>query len=116
VFQGVQREIWNSAGGAGGGRAQIHNQDNPLLFFPYQEEGRPDRAGIISKPEDWNSKTDRKFDFRISDPKHFTWLLKAGYEGKDEFREPLKIGIWRETGDYGEPTRSKRQEQPRSGL
>ncbi len=32
------------------------------------------------------------------------------------FREPLKIGIWRETGDYGEPTRSKRQEQPRCGL
>jgi hypothetical protein len=32
------------------------------------------------------------------------------------FSEPLKIGIWRETGDYGEPTRSKRQEQPRCGL
>jgi alpha-galactosidase len=53
------------------------------LHMPHVKRHYAIRAGIISKPEDWNDEIDRKFDFRIAGPNHFTWLIKAEYEGRD---------------------------------
>jgi alpha-galactosidase len=41
------------------------------------------RAGIIEDDDEWSDKVDKKFDFLIAGPNHFTWLLKAEYDGKD---------------------------------
>lgn len=41
------------------------------------------RAGIIQNKTDYNEQIDREFDFRVAGVNHFTWLLKAEYEGKD---------------------------------
>ncbi|CAI6084194.1 glycoside hydrolase family 4 [Cohnella sp. JJ-181] len=41
------------------------------------------RAGIIADPGDFTAAIDRQFDFRVAGVNHFTWLLKAVYEGQD---------------------------------
>lgn len=40
-------------------------------------------AGIITDKSQYNEEIDSKFDFRIAGVNHFTWLLKAEYDGKD---------------------------------
>jgi len=40
-------------------------------------------AGIVSQQEDYTEQIDRKFDLRIAGPNHFTWMIKAEYEGRD---------------------------------
>jgi len=64
------------------------------------------RAGIINDGSEWSAEKDRKFDFRIAGPNHFTWLIKAEYEGKDvapQIAENLKREAAKETdgGDRG---------------
>ncbi len=39
------------------------------------------RAGIIQDRREFTEEIDRKFDFRVAGVNHFTWLLKAEYEG-----------------------------------
>lgn len=41
------------------------------------------RAGIAARPEDFTEELSQKFDFRIAGVNHFTWLIKAEYEGFD---------------------------------
>ncbi|MGM0879938.1 MAG: glycoside hydrolase family 4 [Bacillota bacterium] len=41
------------------------------------------RAGIIQDRREFTEEIDRKFDFRVAGVNHFTWLLKAEYEGTD---------------------------------
>lgn len=41
------------------------------------------RAGIIQDRREFTEEIDRRFDFRVAGVNHFTWLLKAEYEGMD---------------------------------
>lgn len=41
------------------------------------------RAGIIQDRKEFTEEIDRKFDFRVTGVNHFTWLLKAEYDGTD---------------------------------
>lgn len=41
------------------------------------------RAGIIANAAEFTEEIDRKFDFRVAGVNHFTWLLRATYEGRD---------------------------------
>jgi len=41
------------------------------------------RAGIITEQTKWNAHLDAAFDMRIAGVNHFTWMLKAEYEGRD---------------------------------
>ncbi|TCN26614.1 family 4 glycosyl hydrolase [Mesobacillus foraminis] len=64
------------------------------------------RAGIIRDKSEYTEETDRKFDLRIAGVNHFTWLLKAEYEGIDvvpAIAESLKRSAETETtgGDKG---------------
>lgn len=51
--------------------------------LPHIKQRYAVRAGIVDKPEALTSELSQKFDFRIAGVNHFTWLLKAEYEGKD---------------------------------
>jgi len=53
------------------------------LHMPHVKRGYAKRAGIISEDAQYTPEVAEKFDFRITGPNHFTWLLKAEYEGKD---------------------------------
>jgi alpha-galactosidase len=41
------------------------------------------RAGIVEHAADYSDAIDQQFDMRIAGVNHFTWMLKAEYEGKD---------------------------------
>jgi len=41
------------------------------------------RAGIVADEKDYTPEIDEKFDLRIAGPNHFTWMLKAEYDGRD---------------------------------
>src|SRR5699024_10906669 len=65
-----------------------------------------ERAGIINDKSEYSQAIDRKFDLRIAGVNHFTWLLKAEYEGKNvlpTIAESLKQSAETETvgGDTG---------------
>ena len=53
------------------------------LHMPHVKRGYAQRAGIIKEPEDYTPEIEAKFDFRIAGVNHFTWLLRAEYDGKD---------------------------------
>lgn len=53
------------------------------LHMPHVKRSYAIRAGLIKTPEKWSSSIDRDFDFTISGPNHFTWLMKAEYKGKN---------------------------------
>lgn len=64
------------------------------------------RAGIVADEAGYTEEIDRKFDFRIAGVNHFTWLLKAEYEGRDvapAIAESLRKSAETETngGDQG---------------
>nr|WP_276208244.1 glycoside hydrolase family 4 [Gracilibacillus sp. YIM 98692] len=64
------------------------------------------RAGIIKNENEYTEEMDQKFDLRIAGVNHFTWLLKAEYEGKDvrpAIAESLRRSAETETvgGDTG---------------
>ncbi len=77
------------------------------LHMPHVKRNYAIRAGII--PGDQPALTpeqDRDFDFRIAGPNHFTWLVKAEYQGRDvtaDIAEKLRISAAAETdgGDRG---------------
>lgn len=49
--------------------------------MPHKKAYYAVRAGIIQDKDEFNEEIDRKFDFRVAGVNHFTWLLKAEYEG-----------------------------------
>lgn len=51
--------------------------------MPHIKERYAAMAGIVSNPKDLTKELSDKFDFRIAGVNHFTWLVKAEYEGKD---------------------------------
>jgi alpha-galactosidase/6-phospho-beta-glucosidase family protein len=63
-------------------------------------------AGIIEHKNQYNAEIDAKFDCRITGVNHFTWLLKAEYEGRDvtpHIAESLRLSAGTENngGDQG---------------
>ena len=53
------------------------------LHMPHVKARYAQRAGIIKAASDWNAALDADFDLRIAGVNHFTWLLKARYQGRD---------------------------------
>lgn len=41
------------------------------------------QAGLIAEESEWNAELDAAFDLRIAGVNHFTWLLKAEFDGRD---------------------------------
>lgn len=76
------------------------------LHMPHIKRNYARRAGVIDKPEDYTDEIDRRFDFRIAGPNHFTWILRAAYDGRDvapQIAESLRRAAATETdgGDTG---------------
>jgi alpha-galactosidase/6-phospho-beta-glucosidase family protein len=76
------------------------------LHMPHIKHHFAKRAGIISDAREWTPEKDAAFDLRIAGPNHFTWLLRADYEGKDmtpAIAEYMREHAARETegGDTG---------------
>lgn len=74
--------------------------------MPHKKAYYAIRAGIIEDISEFNEEIDRKFDFRIAGVNHFTWLLKAEYDGKDvmpKIAESMRIsaGTENDGGDTG---------------
>jgi Alpha-galactosidases/6-phospho-beta-glucosidases, family 4 of glycosyl hydrolases len=51
--------------------------------MPHKKILYAERAGIIGDKSEYTAEIDRKFDMRIAGVNHFTWLIKAEYEGRD---------------------------------
>lgn len=51
--------------------------------MPYKKAYYAVRAGIIRDRSEFTEEIDRRFDFRVAGVNHFTWLLKAEYDGND---------------------------------
>ncbi|RIX59384.1 glycoside hydrolase family 4 [Paenibacillus nanensis] len=51
--------------------------------MPYKKAYYAERAGIIRDSSEFTEEIDRRFDFRVAGVNHFTWLLKAEYDGND---------------------------------
>ena len=80
------------------------------LHMPHVKRNYARRAGIIQDDKEWNAGVDAAFDFRIAGPNHFTWVLKADYQGRDVspvIAETLRKEAARETdgGDLGAKAR-----------
>lgn len=76
------------------------------LHMPHVKRNYAMRAGIIKDHAEWNDDLDSRFAFRIAGPNHFTWLLKAEFDGKDvapDIAEELRKHAATETegGDTG---------------
>ncbi|GHA35697.1 alpha-glucosidase/alpha-galactosidase [Devosia pacifica] len=53
------------------------------LHMPHIKRRYAERAGLVAKNEALSAEIDSKFDLRIAGVNHFTWVLKAEYEGRD---------------------------------
>jgi alpha-galactosidase len=51
--------------------------------MPHKKIQYAERAGIIQDKREYTSEIDHKFEMQIAGVNHFTWLLKAEYEGQD---------------------------------
>jgi len=76
------------------------------LHMPHVKRNYAGRAGIVAKGESLTSEQDERFDLRIAGPNHFTWVVKAEYDGKDvtqAIAEELRTRAAAETdgGDQG---------------
>lgn len=70
------------------------------LHMPHVKRMYAMRAGIINSDTEYNEEIANKFDFRIAGVNHFTWLLKAEYEGHDvapDIAEALRQAAAKET-------------------
>lgn len=72
------------------------------LHMPHVKQRYAVRAGIIPENTSLTVKQDADFDMRIAGVNHFTWMLKAEYQGKDvmpEIAETIrKIAATEDTG------------------
>src|SRR5690606_4178839 len=62
--------------------------------------------GIIANTDEFTAEIDQRFDFRVAGVNHFTWLLKAEYDGVDvmpKIAESLRksAGTENDGGDTG---------------
>ncbi|MFW6133915.1 MAG: glycoside hydrolase family 4 [Planctomycetota bacterium] len=76
------------------------------LHMPHVKRNYARRAGIIESDRQFTDDVDRRFDFRIAGPNHFTWLLKAEFDGRDvtwQIAEAIRRDAATETdgGDTG---------------
>lgn len=53
------------------------------LHMPHVKHRYAERAGIVGPGEALSPDQDRRFDLRIAGVNHFTWVLKAEYDGRD---------------------------------
>lgn len=53
------------------------------LHMPHVKRRYATRAGIIPEGKSLTAQQDADFDMRIAGVNHFTWMLKAEYQGKD---------------------------------
>lgn len=53
------------------------------LHMPHIKKKYALRGGVVENEDDYTKEVADKFDFRIAGVNHFTWLLKAEYEGRD---------------------------------
>jgi len=53
------------------------------LHMPHIKKRYAGRAGIVEFPDDYNDDIDSRFDMRIAGVNHFTWMLRAEFDGKD---------------------------------
>jgi alpha-galactosidase len=53
------------------------------LHMPHVKRRYALRAGIVGDEADYTDEIAAKFDMRIAGVNHFTWMLKAEYEGQD---------------------------------
>ncbi|MHC4984009.1 MAG: family 4 glycosyl hydrolase [Planctomycetota bacterium] len=53
------------------------------LHMPHVKRNYAKRAGIIKSDEDYTPDIAGRFKFRVAGPNHFTWLLKAEFDGRD---------------------------------
>lgn len=53
------------------------------LHMPHVKRSYAVRAGIVEDAKEFTDEMDAKFDMRIAGVNHFTWLIKAEYEGRD---------------------------------
>ncbi|NJN84137.1 MAG: glycoside hydrolase family 4 [Caldilineaceae bacterium] len=53
------------------------------LHMPHIKQRYAQRAGLIESFADYSDAIDAAFDMRIAGVNHFTWMLKAEYEGRD---------------------------------
>ena len=61
------------------------------LHMPHIKRRYALRAGLVKDDVGYDTAIDEKFDMRIAGVNHFTWMLKADYEGKDVMP---KIAEW----------------------
>ncbi len=74
--------------------------------MPHIKKNYAKRAGLINQVCDYTQEIDDGFNFKIAGVNHFTWLLKAEFEGKDmcpEIAESVRRDAITETdgGDTG---------------
>ena len=72
------------------------------LHMPHVKIRYADWAGIIDDESEWNDELDADFDLRIAGVNHFTWMLKAKYQGRDitaGIAERLRRGTVRKSMD-----------------
>ena len=53
------------------------------LHMPHIKIRYAKLAGLIADDSQWNAELDERFDLRIAGVNHFTWLLKAEFDGQD---------------------------------
>ena len=53
------------------------------LHMPHVKRFYAERGGVISSDAEFTPEVDMAFDMRIAGVNHFTWMLKAEYEGRD---------------------------------
>jgi alpha-galactosidase/6-phospho-beta-glucosidase family protein len=73
------------------------------LHMPHVKRGYAIRAGIISSDAHWLDAVDEAFDMRIAGVNHFTWMLKAEYQGSDvmpAIAESMRQDGLKETNDH----------------
>jgi alpha-galactosidase len=76
------------------------------LHMPHVKRRYALRAGIIENLTDYRDEVAAGFDLRIAGVNHFTWMLKAEYQGKDvmpDIAESIRLAAVTETdgGDQG---------------
>jgi alpha-galactosidase/6-phospho-beta-glucosidase family protein len=76
------------------------------LHMPHVKRKYAVRAGIVRSDSEYTDVIAQKFDFRIAGVNHFTWVLKAEYDGEDvspQIAESLRLAAETSTdgGDKG---------------
>ncbi|MCY4062127.1 MAG: glycoside hydrolase family 4 [Chloroflexi bacterium] len=72
------------------------------LHMPHVKIRYAQYAGLIADASEWNAELDADFDLRIAGVNHFTWMLKAEYQGRDvsaRIAERLRRGTVKKSMD-----------------